>query len=238
MIAGVSIDALTWAESEALVQRYLDEEHFHRIATVNPEFLVLASRSSTFREAIQSADARLLDGVGIKLAYWLRGESAPARIAGADLLERILSLAEERKMKVFLLLARDGLSTGEEICAALQFKYPMLSVDFMLLDRHGNDSSVPHPSQDAEIVLSNLGAPAQEIVLAKLKEKPQHIRLAMGVGGALDYLTRKKWRAPIFLRCSGLEWLWRLVLQPGRARRIIRSVVVFPLLLFFGRMKP
>jgi N-acetylglucosaminyldiphosphoundecaprenol N-acetyl-beta-D-mannosaminyltransferase len=112
---------------------------------------------------------------------------------------------------------------------------------------------------DCDIVFCNFGAPYQEIFLKSLKnnlplrhieEKPdlslengnlskkhdlQHqgrggrIRLTMGVGGSFDYLTGRIPRAPQFLRQIGLEWLWRLILQPQRWRRILNAVIIFPL---------
>jgi glutamyl-tRNA synthetase len=77
------------------------------------------------------------------------------------------------------------------------------------------------------IVLCNFGAPEQELFLMKLKDNSGDIRFAMGVGGSFDYLTGKQKRAPKWLRVIGLEWLWRLILQPKRFKRIWNATVVF-----------
>jgi N-acetylglucosaminyldiphosphoundecaprenol N-acetyl-beta-D-mannosaminyltransferase len=78
-----------------------------------------------------------------------------------------------------------------------------------------------------EILFCNFGAPHQEKFLNSLKSAK--IRLAMGVGGSFDYVTGKLQRAPRAMRIFGLEWLWRLILQPKRWRRIWNAVIVFPI---------
>ena len=75
----------------------------------------------------------------------------------------------------------------------------------------------------------NFGAPDQEYFLESLRGRSESVRLVMGVGGAFDFLTGKLPRAPRVFRVIGLEWLWRLFLQPSRWKRIWRAVVVFPI---------
>jgi len=57
----------------------------------------------------------------------------------------------------------------------------------------------------------------------------------MGVGGSFDYLTGKQKRAPRWMRIFGLEWLWRLILQPQRWKRIGNAVVIFPIKILFNK---
>ena len=57
----------------------------------------------------------------------------------------------------------------------------------------------------------------------------------MGVGGAFDFITKKIRRAPKFLRFFGLEWLWRLIQQPKRIKRIFRAIVMFPIKVIFKK---
>lgn len=218
-ILGVSINLDSKAKVLEKVGSFLREARFHRIATVNPEFLVLASRDNLFRENLLSADLRVADGFGMVLAGLLQGEEVP-RFPGADLLQDILSIAERDEFSVFLALRKGGLSSYEEIRAALLQRYPKLFVvdSDNELDNIGNST----------IVLCNFGAPEQELFLETLRNNPNNVRLAMGVGGAFDFLTGKQKRAPQWLRVLGLEWLWRLILQPKRWRRIWNAVVVFP----------
>lgn len=218
-ILGVPISLDSKTKVLEKVGSFLREARFHRIATVNPEFLVLASRDNLFRENLLSADLRVADGFGMVLAGLLQGEEVP-RFPGADLLQDILSIAERDEFSVFLALRKNSLSSYEEIRAALLQRYPRLFVV-------GTDNELDGMG-NSTIVLCNFGAPEQELFLETLRNNPNNVRLAMGVGGAFDFLTGKQKRAPQWLRVLGLEWLWRLILQPKRWKRIWNAVVVFP----------
>lgn len=212
-IFGVPIDNLTGVEVRKKIEGFLREPQFHRITTVNPEFLLLALKNQAFKRSLLTADLRIADGFGVHLPFWLAKERLKARISGADLVPLILHLAEQDNLTIHLVLRPDGLSTEDEIKATLQKTYPKLR----LVDT----------VDQAVIVFNNFGAPLQEMFLENLRTNPSSIRLAMGVGGSFDFLTGKIRRAPKWLRDIGLEWLWRLILQPTRYKRIWNSVFVF-----------
>lgn len=223
-ILGVPISLDSKEKVLEKIGNFLREDRFHRIATVNPEFLVLASRDNRFRENLLSADLRVADGFGMVLAGLLQGEEVP-RFPGADLLLNVLSIAEKDEYSVFLAIRQDGLSSYEEIHSALLKKYPKL---FVSGENFSSSNRDPQCSTLDSIVICNFGAPEQEVFLESLRGNPRGIRLAIGVGGSFDFLTGKQKRAPHWLRVLGLEWLWRLILQPKRWRRIWNAVVVFP----------
>lgn len=219
----ISIDNLSRADVLKQVNAWLSQSGFHRIATVNPEFLLLSEKNKAFRGALLSADLRVADGFGLHLPFFLAGETLIERIPGADLLPEILARCNEKRLSVGLMLDPGGLSKYEEIRAVLLQTYPDITVEkfapeYLL-------GTIPAPYH---VVFCNYGAPLQEIVLAGLKGAPGSIRLAMGVGGAFDFLTNKVPRAPKAFRTIGIEWLWRLWQQPKRWRRIWNAVVVFP----------
>jgi N-acetylglucosaminyldiphosphoundecaprenol N-acetyl-beta-D-mannosaminyltransferase len=232
-IFGIPIDNLSRAEILSRVKDYLAEPGFHRIATINPEFLLRAAEDQDFNAALRAADLRIADGFGIVLAGLLRGKCI-ARFPGADLMQEILSIAEERKLSVYLAVRQDGLSSYEEISATLLKKYPSLKLSGADIDPQIPATQVTAPTT---IVLCNFGAPEQELFLAHLKNREVPPRLVMGVGGSFDYLTGKQKRAPEWLRAIGLEWLWRLILQPTRWKRIWHAVVVFPFRMIFATIK-
>lgn len=222
----VPIDAISQKEAANHILAFLSEPKFHRIATVNPEFLLLAEQDPAFRQALVDADLRIADGFGIVLASLMRGRCI-ARFPGADLMEEILSIANERKLSVYLAVRADGLSSYEEVRSAISEKYPGIIIDGADIDTSSHASYVMPLT--SSIVLCNFGAPHQELFLADLKNNPGNIRLAIGIGGSFDYLTGKLRRAPRWIRAIGLEWLWRLILQPKRWKRIYNAIIVFPL---------
>lgn len=225
-LLGIDIDTLNRSELLARCECWLSEAGgFHRIATVNPEFLLLADQNASFRQALTAADLRIADGFGIVLAAWLRGVSLE-RFPGADIMEALLQIAHAQKIPIYLAIRKDGLSSYAEVRAAILKQYPGMKVEGADLEsRQSLDSTIQNPG--SKIIFCNFGAPEQEIFLESLRAQPGSIRIAMGVGGALDYLTGRIARAPRLLRRLGLEWLWRLIQQPSRLGRIWNATAVF-----------
>lgn len=220
-IFGVPIDNLSQSAILHTIEHWLLQDGFHRIATVNPEFLLLAHSHPKFLQALQSADLRIADGVGINFPFWLAGEKLMARFPGADLLHEILQIAETKGYRVALALYEQGLSNPEKIKTALLERYPKLQVEMLSLRE-------PQSSQ-AAILFCNYGAPLQELYLETFRTRNTNFRLVMGVGGAFDFITGVIPRAPQWMRSFGLEWLWRLLQQPSRFKRIWNAVMVFPI---------
>jgi N-acetylglucosaminyldiphosphoundecaprenol N-acetyl-beta-D-mannosaminyltransferase len=237
---GIPIDILSKEEVLRTVGEFLDSSTYHRIATVNPEFLLLAEKDTTFRQSLLDADLRIADGFGIILAGLLRGRCI-ARFPGADLMEEILAIANDRKLSVYLAIRADGLSTYDEIRSVILKKYPNITVGGADIDTEsvcsmsyvGTETDIRNTRYD--ILFCNFGIPHQETFLAKLHDSD--VRLAIGIGGSFDYLTGQLRRAPKCLRTIGLEWLWRLILQPKRFRRIWNAVIVFPMKMIFRKEK-
>lgn len=235
-ILGVKIDNFSKREILQKVESFLVEEKFHQIATVNPEFILKAQEDEEFRNIISDCDLNVADGVGILFAHLRFGKILKARMAGADLVEEILKLAERNNHKVFLVADANALSSWEETKVAILKKYPSLEIFGTNFDKRLPFASYQLPATDYEIILCSFGAPAQEKFLHSLKsQKDSRIRLAIGVGGSFDFLTGKIKRAPKFLRIIGLEWLWRFAQEPKyRARRIWKAVVIFPIKILFN----
>lgn len=243
-IFGIPCDNLTDEALEARLEGMIGDPHFHTAVSLNPEILVLSRRFPALKQALTAAHLRLPDGAGIQLVFSLSGETFLGRHPGTDCFLSVLGKAEARGLSVFCAVRHGGLSDWPAVQAALKEKFPKLKTagDDFLVNRTG----VADPRQPeslatllkSDIVIANFGAPAQEIFLEGLRGRSDNrVRLAMGVGGAFEFLTGRLSRAPLWLRRLGLEWLWRLVLQPSRLPRIWRSVVVFPWLVWREKRK-
>ncbi|MBI4142472.1 WecB/TagA/CpsF family glycosyltransferase, partial [Candidatus Uhrbacteria bacterium] len=81
-------------------------------------------------------------------------------------------------------------------------------------------------------LMVGFGHPDQEEWIVRSLDQFPSVRLAVGVGGAVDYVSGAVPLPPLVARRYGLEWAWRLTRQPWRLRRIIRAVIEFPLLAF------
>ncbi len=244
-ILGVKTDAVTTEEAVERLKLFLDEPRGHAVFTPNPEMLVLARKQLRFRKALSMADLAIPDGSGLLWAAWLIGKKLPARVTGTDMVERVCQLAAENNKSVFFLGGRWGVA--ERAANVLAQKYPRLKIagvsdgGDVVRDENGVpvltsgvyemlNSCVP------DILFVAFGHGKQEEwILAHLEEFPS-VRIAMGVGGAFDFIAGDVRRAPKIIQKIHLEWLWRLILQPWRIRRILIATVVFPCLVIGERL--
>jgi len=228
-VLGINLSALPASAAKKRATEFLNSPTQHYIVTPNPEMILKSHEDEELFYILNKADLSIADGFGLKIAGWLAGLDIP-RLAGADLTLYLLSLAQARQIKIVVLNWRGGLSTRTDIRKALENKYPGL-VCLVI------DSSRSHPLA-AEIIqrindfkplilFNTFGSPYQEkIIYHNLKKMPS-VRLALGIGGAFDFITSKVKRAPKILRRIGLEWLWRLIKQPKRWKRIYNATFVF-----------
>lgn len=192
----------------------------HQVATVNPEFVMAARRNPEFARVLEAADLCLADGTGVVWAARRNGCRLGAPVTGVDLLEPLAALCARRGFKLFLLGAADGVAV--ELAATLRTRHPGLEV--------AAHAGSPEPGSDGEtlrlirahgtqVLLVAYGAPSQELWIDRVGDQVGE-GVAIGVGGAFDYLTGRVTRAPAWMRRAGLEWLHRLVRQPWRIRRM------------------
>ena len=236
-ILGVRVDNFEKREILEKIEGFLSGDKLCQIATVNPEFILEAQKNAEFKNILNACDLNVADGIGIKFAFWKLGfQKLKARISGVDLMEEILKIANNRGLGVFLAVNKDGLSTWEETRDAILRIYPNLYVEGINLDKNSiNSINYDLINNNCSIVLCNFGAPYQEKFLYSLKsQKNAKIRLAMGVGGSFDFMNGKVRRAPKVMRLFGLEWLFRLIQQPNRFRRIFNAVIIFPIKIIFS----
>lgn len=192
-----------------------------QLATVNPEFVMHARRDPRFAEVLESCALATADGSGVLWAARARG-CDPGLVTGADLVPRLAATAAETGWRVFFLGARPGVA--EAAAARLAERHP----GFVAAGCHAGS---PSPADDeealariaaagAQVVLVAYGHPAQELWIARNRDRLP-AAAAIGVGGAFDYVSGRVRRAPGWMRAAHLEWFYRLLLQPWRARRML-----------------
>lgn len=226
-ILGVNISTLRKKEVLQKIEKFLSDGKQHQIITPNPEFLLAAREDEEFFYILNQADLALPDGFGLKLAAWLMGKNL-FRIAGADLILDLLKIAQEKNLKVAVINWSGGLSGAHEIKSAIEKKYHGLEVYAEDTDKEWSKFNPGKINAfKPDIIFCALGAPWQDKFIYHNLEKMPSAKLGIGVGGGLDYLTGKALRAPLIMRFLGFEWLWRLIRQPKRLKRIYNAVFVF-----------
>jgi N-acetylglucosaminyldiphosphoundecaprenol N-acetyl-beta-D-mannosaminyltransferase len=209
-------------EALGRIERLIEEgETTSLVATINPEFVMRAQADEHFRGVLEAADLCLADGIGVVWAMRRQGCRAQRRVAGSDLVPRLAQLCARRGWRPFLLGARPGVAA--EAARRLQESVPGLQVA-------GCHAGSPGPEDDeeslrrihasgADLLLVAYGHPRQELWIERNRSR-LGIPLAVGVGGAFDFLAGRVRRAPQLVRSAHLEWLWRLVREPWRVRRM------------------
>ncbi|MAG35426.1 MAG: acetylglucosaminyldiphospho-UDP acetyl-beta-D-mannosaminyltransferase [Dehalococcoidia bacterium] len=227
-LLGLPVDDVTYAESAAYASTLISAEGPARIVTPNPEFVILAQRSTAFREALWQSDLAIPDGGGLLLASRLLGLRLREQVRGTDLAYELVRRARKEGWRVFLLGAGPGVAA--DAAARLRSLNPGVSIvgAYGGISAKAGDPDTRAAVNGAgrvDLLLVAYGAPAQELWMARNLDTLD-VGVAMGVGGVLDYMAGRVRRAPPMIRAAGLEWLFRLVMQPWRWRRQV-SLVVF-----------
>jgi N-acetylglucosaminyldiphosphoundecaprenol N-acetyl-beta-D-mannosaminyltransferase len=219
-VLGVRVDCLDMRAALERVEQLVDAGGHHMVATVNPEFIMRAQREREFARVLESADLCLADGSGVVWAARRLGCAMSGPVPGVDLLPPLAAICARRGFRLFLLGAAPGVAA--ELASRLGTEHPRLEV--------AAHPGSPDPSSDDEtlslirahqtqVLLVAFGAPKQELWIDRMKDR-LGVGVAIGVGGAYDYLTGRVPRAPLWMRRAGLEWLHRLMHQPWRIRRM------------------
>lgn len=219
-ILDARVDDVTYEETLTLIERYILDGGVHQIATVNVEFIMEARRNPAFRQVLAQASLCVPDGIGVLWALRRQGTRLRQRVAGVDLVERIAACGSEKGWRIYFLGAAPGVA--ERASVALAERYPRLKVA-------GCYSGSPRPEDEEEIVpwvraaepdvlFVAYGAPQQDLWIARNQARIG-VPVALGVGGAFDFVAGVTRRAPRWMQQIGLEWFHRLVRQPWRLRR-------------------
>ena len=219
-ILGVAFDALTLGEAEERADALLCSGAGGYIVTANPEIVLRCREDAAYAAAVNGAKLVLADGVGDLCAARILGTPLPGRVAGADLVPRLLARLAVRGGSVFLYGARPGVAqrAGEKLKSA----YPGLRIAGTENGYISDETALLEAleREKPDLLLLGLGAPRQELWMAENRQRTPAVMI--GVGGLLDVFTGDIPRAPEAWQRLGLEWLYRLLREPRRFKRVIR----------------
>lgn len=224
-LLGLPVDDLTYDEWLEQVAGWLSDPAGapRQICTINPEFVMMAQSDVNFRHILLRADLCIPDGVGLLIGARLTGQRLRQRVTGSDGVPRLAERAAREGWRLYLLGAAEGVA--QAAADALTAQYPGLQIagTFSGDPSAGAEDALVERinASGADILLVAYGAPAQDAWIARNLPR-LNVRLAMGVGGTFDFLAGRVPRAPRLMRRYGLEWLYRLYLEPSRARRMTR----------------
>lgn len=222
-ILGVKVSKHTIDSASDLIVKYIkDGERKKCIYTPNSEIIMVGYRDKEFCDVLNRADVLLADGIGVVYASKILKNPISERAAGYDTACAALSKMAEFGMCVYLFGAKPGVAekAGEEIVK----RYPGVKIagcaDGYFDEAKEKEIIADINEKKPDLLFVCLGAPKQEKWLDTHKNELD-FGVAMGIGGSLDVFAGTVKRAPEFYQKHGIEWLYRLLKQPGRALRML-----------------
>jgi N-acetylglucosaminyldiphosphoundecaprenol N-acetyl-beta-D-mannosaminyltransferase len=232
-ILGISIISSSKNEILEEIQKYLSQPINNRqkpfkIFTPNTEQLVLAHKNSSFAGVLNRADVSLPDTVGVAWASrFLAKNHIEKPIPGVEFMEDLVEVAKNCHVPIGLIGGRANLAVDTLSC--LRQKYGVLQGSWGQDGPEIDGDNVPDDiyfqrlarriiREGTRVVFIAFGPPKQEYFIERLSSQ-LHGVILMSVGGSFDIISGRLRRAPTLMRRLGLEWLWRLILEPWRLKR-------------------
>ena len=218
IIMQVPFDGLSYSEALETLMGFLQSNNNHMVVTPNPEFLMMAKRDGDFLHILQKADLVLADGIGILLAARKLKLNIPERVPGCDITADLLKKA--KGYDCFLLGAAPGVAKKARENLIKQ-GINVIGTHDGFFDEEAEKILLKELNQlKPDILIIGMGSPRQEKWLNRhFYNLP--CKISICVGGSIDILAGNVRRAPKILRRMGLEWLYRLITNPSRAKRML-----------------
>ena len=246
-ILGTRVDHVNMQEAVQIAANGMREKAPFVVVTPNSEIVVQANKDEKLLEIIEKAGLVVPDGIGLVIASRLVKEPLEERVTGIDLMTQLLSYANGRALRVFLLGGKPGIA--ETAANRIRDTYE----DIVIVDTHhgyfkgmhtGDENSAEEQEvvrlireQNVDMLFVALGAPKQEFFIDRYKNV-LGARLLMGVGGSLDVLSGNVRRAPEFWQKHGLEWLYRIIEDPRARLKRSLALPIFALNVLIRKDKP
>lgn len=239
---GIDIDALNmdeavtqmlhWVESPTAACRY--------VVTPNVDHAVMYQEREDLRRAYECAALVVADGIPLVIASRLLGKRLPERVAGSDVIPGLFDRCESaaRNLRVYLLGAAAGVA--ERAADHIQSRWPHVGVVGLYSPPMGFERDEEENGRilakieaaGPDLLIIGLGAPKQELWVHQHHESLR-ATVAICAGATIDFLAGEKRRAPVWMRKAGLEWLYRVILEPRRlAGRYLKDAWIFPRLVW------
>lgn len=224
-VSVMDVDFLNTTQKDFLEGRLFPKLINHEkcfVVTANPELVMKTKENDAYKQSINKADYIVPDGVGILMAAQFMKKPLRERIAGSDITFELLAFAEAKRLSCYFLGASE--KVNKKVVEEVKRMYPNLQVAGR---KHGffelDDPAVVADVQQAkpDVIFVALGLPRQENWIANNIDQFSK-GLFLGIGGTFDVIAGEVNRAPHFWIRLNLEWLYRLIKQPFRFKRILK----------------
>ena len=220
-VMGVLFDNVTMDEALENARKLLKEDGADYVVTPNSEIVYEAMADESLKALLNGASMVLPDGAGVVLGSKILGTPLKQKVAGVDFADRLLAELAQTGGSVYLLGSKPGIA--ELAAQKMVEKHPGLTIAG-LADGYFKDEAPVIEKINAvkpDVLFVCLGAPKQEKFMVNHRDELQ-VRLMAGLGGSLDAFAGTVKRAPKWMIDLSLEWLYRLIKEPWRFKRMLR----------------
>jgi N-acetylglucosaminyldiphosphoundecaprenol N-acetyl-beta-D-mannosaminyltransferase len=218
-IVSLSIHHLSFRECLTTVMQWAKDRQPSYVCFANVHMTIEAHKSAAFLEQLDRASLVVSDGKPVAAACYALYRKRQERISGMDFMPAAIEMASQEGLTVFLYgSSREVL---DALCEKITRQYPslriggMISPPFRPLSQEETDADIEVINRSgAQLLLVSLGCPKQERWMADNHQKIRAV--CLGVGGAFTVMAGLQRRAPRWMQNWGMEWLYRLILEPRR----------------------
>ena len=220
-VMGVRFDNLTMDETLEKAKQLLAGDRAAYVVTPNAEIVYEAMHDADLCRLLNGADLVLPDGAGVVLASKILKTPLKEKVAGVDFADNLLELLAKTRGSAYLLGSKPGVA--ELAAEKMRQKHPGLSIAGMADGYFKDEAAVVEAINAAkpDFLFVCLGAPKQEKFMVNHRDELQ-VKLMAGLGGSLDSFAGTVKRAPKWMIKLSLEWLYRLIKEPKRFKRMLR----------------
>ena len=232
------MDIASMVDTVSLIRSNLNSKKFTQHVVVNVAKIINTRNNKQLLTSISSCDIINIDGMGVIFGARFLGYKIPDRVAGVDLFHELLAMSASNKFSVYLLGATSEVVT--KTAAIVEAQYPDLKIAGY---HHGyfwddEEKMVERiRSANAQLLFVAITSPKKENFINRWKDQ-LGVNFVMGVGGTFDVVAGKVKRAPLWMQNYGLEWLYRVIQEPGRMwKRYLTTNLQFAWLLMIEKYK-
>ena len=223
LVAGCRVDRLSMAQTVARCEELIGTPGVAQHVAINAAKVVSMQDDPALREIVSRCEIVSADGQSIVWASRILGDPLPARVAGIDLMQELLGLAERQGHRVYFLGARQEVL--DRALERIRQRHPELRIagarDGYFSDDEADAVAEAVRAAAPDILFVAMSSPRKEYWLSRYGRQID-VPFVMGVGGSVDVLAGVTRRAPEVLQRMGLEWAYRLAQEP---RRLLRRYV-------------
>lgn len=219
-ILGIPFDNMTRKEFLKELYKRLNQEEKTFLVTANPEIVMYARDNEDYYELLKQADYIAPDGIGVVKASQALGTPIKERVPGFELMLGLLEIADLEKKNVYFIGAKEDII--ELTIAKVKKEWPNINIVGYHHGyfNHADPEMIEKVKEtDPDMIFVAFGFPRQEKWISNYLSQVSH-GIAVGVGGSFDVLSGKTKRAPRLVQYFHVEWLYRLIRQPSRYKRM------------------